>query len=88
MTTQALSRERRDWLVAKREELQLGCGFENQRSLPYFSPRPRCPDGDLCRNCEYAVHLMVWPISVDEVREEDEEERDLVPWICLGFVDR
>lgn len=76
-----LSRTRRDFLVSNRDELQCGSGWQNQRSLPYHSPRPACPDGDICKDCEYVLHLMVWPL--DECEKRDDEVNG-----CVGWVDR
>ncbi|KAM0718327.1 hypothetical protein Q7P37_006659 [Cladosporium fusiforme] len=56
------SRARRDELISRRDELQYGSGYFNNRKIPYFEARPLCLEADMCTHCEYALHQTVWPV--------------------------
>lgn len=79
------TRARRDELLARRDELRCGYGYQNHRQLPYYQQRPLCPDGDLCIFCEYALHEMIWPRESEEEIEHSDELSSQQG--CLGWID-
>lgn len=81
-----ITRERRDYLIRNRDVLECDHGWQNRRNLPPFSARPPCPDGDLCKDCEYAIHEMIWPLQ--EYEMEDGDDPDFKTRGCAGWVDR
>lgn len=75
------TRTRREELLARRDELRCGYGYQNHRQLPYFQQRPLCPDGDLCIYCEYVLHEMIWPLENEDPKADTSEQG------CAGWID-